>query len=87
MSKYGENAWGWVPKKVPWYRLSSLWAVIYSFEDESNVRGEVFVKGLGVTVGEGKGVPFWYNDWVGVGPLCFLFPIVFRVISKKKVHY
>lgn len=36
---------GWVPKKVPRYRMSELWAIISSFWDVSNVKGMVFDKG------------------------------------------
>lgn len=39
VSKYREDVWGWVPNKVPRYRLSVLWAVIASFGDVSNVGG------------------------------------------------
>lgn len=56
VSKYGEDKRGWVPKGVPRYRLSGLWAVFSSFGDVSNKRRVVFQKGLGFIVGEGETV-------------------------------
>lgn len=50
----------------------------------SNVRRGVFVKGLGFKVGEASSVWFWFDDWVGEGPLCLLYPRVFRVASNKE---
>ena len=35
-------------------------------------------------MGEGDGVRFWFYDWVGVGPLCFLYPRVSKVVSNKE---
>lgn len=39
---------------------------------------------MGFIVEEGDGVRFWYDDWMAVGPLCLLFPKVFRVVSSKE---
>ena len=75
---------GGFQKKVPRYRLSGLWAVISSFGDVSKVRGEILVEGFGFIVGKGERVRFWFDDWVGVGPLQFLYPRVFRVVSNKE---
>lgn len=61
--KYGDDVWGWVSKRVPKYRSSGFWSVISSFGDESNVRGQVFVKGLGYMVGEGVKVRVWNDEW------------------------
>ena len=72
-------------KKSPYiYMLSSLGAVNSSFGDVSKVRGEILVEGFGFIVGKGERVRFWFDDWVGVGPLQFLYPRVFRVVSNKE---
>lgn len=84
MSKYEEDSWGWVPKRVTRYRLSGFWAIILSFEDLSSFRGAVFSRSLGFKVGEGGNISFWFDDWAGVGSLCHLFPRVFRVVSNKE---
>ena len=55
-------------KESPSISLSSLWAVISNFGDESIIRGEVFVKGLSFCVGDRASVRFRFDDWVGVGP-------------------
>lgn len=41
------------------------------WEDVSNVRGEVYRKGVGFILG-GEVCVFWFNSWVGVGLLCSL---------------
>lgn len=43
----------------------------------------IFDKGLGFTVGDGESIHFWFDDWVGVGPSCILFPRVFGVVCNK----
>lgn len=40
----------------------------------SVIGGKVYNNtGLGIKVGEGGTVLLWYNDWVRVGPLSFVF--------------
>lgn len=29
MEKYGEVEWGWVPRRIPGYRVSALWARLF----------------------------------------------------------
>ena len=65
--KYREDKWGWTPKFMPRYRLSCLWRGIMAMGYASNVRGDVFLKGVAFIVWEGKDVNFWTDDWVGVG--------------------
>lgn len=86
VSKYGEDVWGWVPKRIPRYSMYGFGAVFSSFWDESNVRGKVFAKGLGFIVGEGDRVRFGHDDWAGVGPLRLLFPRVFTVCPTKMLQ-
>ena len=52
----------------------------------SNARGEALFKGVGFKVGSGRDVRFWLDDWVGVGvgPLCGLFPRLFRLAANKE---
>lgn len=75
MSKYEEEKWESVPKRVPRYRWFGLWGVISSLGDVSNVVGggvgEVFEKGFKVE--HGDRVRFCFDDWLGVGPLPFCF--------------
>lgn len=82
--KYGENKWGWESKPGPRYTKSSIWGVVASFVEVSNIRREVFFKGVGFLVGEGREVSFRFHDWVGAGPLRVLFPRVFSVVSSRK---
>ena len=67
----------------PGYCRSGVWRVIASVGDESNIRGETFHKGLGFVVGVGRGVRFWLDSWLGVGPLYSLFPRLFRLAIKN----
>ena len=57
--KYGKDKWGWLPKRVPRYRLFGIWDVIFSFGDVSNNKGKVFDKSLAFKVGEGSDNRFW----------------------------
>lgn len=50
--------------------------------DVSFVTGDVFSIGVGFVVGDGKVVSFWSDDWVGVGPWRFLFPIEWLPIKS-----
>lgn len=52
--------------------------------DESNPWGEVFARGVGFLIGEGRRVHFWSDDWVGVGPLSMRYRRVFREVSNKE---
>ena len=83
-TKYGVDKWGWWPSPGPKYRRSSQWGGIVSVGDESFTVGKILSKGVGYVVGEGSEVRFWLDDLVGVGPLCGLFPRVFRVVSNKE---
>lgn len=60
-----------VPKTIPRCRLPGLWDVISSFGNVSKARGEIFEEEVGFKVGEGDRVPFWFDDWMGVGLLVY----------------
>lgn len=64
VSKYGVDRWGWVPKRVPRYRLSRFWAFM-SFGDAFNIKGVVFNKSL-VSKWE-RGVMFIFGLMIGRG--------------------
>lgn len=51
-----------MPKFVPGDHASSLWRSITSVGEESNVRGEVFAKGVGFLAGEERGDCFLLDD-------------------------
>lgn len=53
--------------------------------DFSSLGAEVLSRGVGFKVGEGKGsyVRFWYDDWLGRGPLLGVFPRLFMVVFNK----
>lgn len=53
VSKYEENVWGWVPKRVPRYRSLGFWVVISSLGDESKVKGENLCQRFGIFSGGG----------------------------------
>lgn len=55
-SEYGEDKWSSLPKSVPRYCVLGL---VYSVQCE----GDVFSKGVGFIVGEGKEVRFLWDDW------------------------
>lgn len=61
-TKYGEDKWGWLPKSIPRYRMSSLCNVIALAGDVSTVRREVFCKEVGFIVGDGRNVKFWLDN-------------------------
>lgn len=58
---------GW--HKVPRYRRYGCWGVISSFGDEYSVEGKVLNKRMRFKVKKGNRVYFWYDEWVGLGPL------------------
>lgn len=58
MCKYGVGVYGWVPPRVPAYRVLSLWGVISNLGDKSNERGKVLSKGVRLSIGEGNCVVF-----------------------------
>ena len=35
-------------------------------------------------VGDGQAVRLWLDDWVGIGPFCGLFPMLFRLTVNKE---
>lgn len=49
----------------------------------SNVRGDVFSRGVGFIVGHGREASFLPDDRVGMGPSRYMFSRVFRVVSNK----
>lgn len=61
-TKYGEDKWGWLPKSIPRYCMSSLCNVIASGGDVSTVRREAFCKGVGFIVGDGRNVKFRLDE-------------------------
>lgn len=65
MSKYMEDEWGWMPKRILRYWVSKVWQGALKVREESNVRGEVFKRGVSFKVGVGNRVHFWVNDCVG----------------------
>ena len=40
--------------------------------------------GVGFVVGDGSDVRFWMDGWVGKGPLCGIFPRLFRLTVNKE---
>lgn len=78
------DKWGWVPKFVFKNRMSGKWSSIARVGNESIKRGRIFASGVGYLVREERRVLFWVDDCSGIGPLCVLFPRVFRVVSNKK---
>lgn len=46
--------------------------------------GGALYNGVGFVVGNGRSVRFWLDNWVGVGPLCRLFPKLFRLSVNKE---
>lgn len=83
MSKYREDKWGWVPKRVPRYRLSWLWVVISSFGDVSKKMGSFLTRDWDLKLGRGVRVRFGIMNGC-VGPLCLRFQRLFRVVSNKE---
>lgn len=77
---------GGLPNLGPKYRRSRIWGGIVAVADTSNVRVELLSKGVGFVVGDGRCIRFWFDDLVGRGPLCELFPRLFRVVSNKEVY-
>lgn len=82
--KYGEDKWGWWPKVGPKHFRSGIWRAIALVGDNSHLRGKTLYKGVGFIVGDGRNVRFWLDNWVNVGPLCVLFPRLFRLAVDKE---
>lgn len=52
--------------------------------DESTYRGKVLFKGVCLVVGNWKDVRYRLDDWVGVEPLCNMFPKIFMMMFNKE---
>ena len=53
---------GLVPNRAPEQRASGLWCIISCIGIESNRRGGSFSENVGLVVGEGNNIGFWFDE-------------------------
>ena len=82
-SKYGEDKWGWFPKRVLRFRRPNCWGVISSMRVCPQLACIQF--GVGFSVKNGDGVRFCFGDWLGKSLLRSLFPMLFRFVYSSGV--
>lgn len=78
---------GGVPKRVLRYRRSGCWGVISHLRDVFGSSGKFFLKVVGFKAREGSRLQFLVDDWMGVGPLSFLFLRISRWCYLGKCQY
>ena len=84
VAKYGVDEWGWIPSRVPRYKVLCLWRKIWRFRNMFSVL-EGFLLGLGWVLKLERGAVLvfgWMTVWVWV--ICLLsFPRFFGVVSTS----
>lgn len=76
-AKYGMNTNLWLPNMEIKRNVSVIWKEIIQIQSRKPLIFSKFKENIKLSVGDGKFIRFWIDEWVGDRNLSILFPGIF----------
>lgn len=83
-SKYGMNLDLWQPNMVIKRNVSVIWKDIIQIQSRKPLVFSKFTENINISIGDGRSIAFWTDEWVDGKSLKNLFPRIFSIILQKE---